>query len=276
MCNQISSARKDVYKFKHNDRVVRLDRIDAHNFNLSYGESSKQFIFELVFMWLMIIAGAGAGWKSGNLVYSKLLTSWVIERKYDEPWTILSFLDEAAQEVRNMISILLAALVGFLVLSAIIAVAACVVKILVKDFKTTIMYRSVTDRDRFSSNELYDTTEYKVPIFFEKSIQPYLHLLDPEVLYNYLNAQSDIITKTQEAAKMIKYSHQLKDGFLKNEVLMKHAKIVKEKDELNTNIYESMNNERNKLKELSKVRASLKRQDEYSKLEEKVLKELAS
>lgn len=275
MYNQTSSARKDAYKFKHNDRVVRLDRIDTHNFNLSYGESSKQFIFELVFMWLMIIAGAGAGWKSGNLVYSKLLTSWVIE-KDDGPWTILSFLDEAAREIRNMTSIFLAALVGFLVLSAIIAVAACVVKILVKDFKTTIMYRSVTDRDRFSSYEVYDTTEYKVPIFFEKSIQPYLHLLDPEVLYNYLNAQSDIITKTQEAAKMIKYSHQLKNGFLKDEVLKKHAKIVKEKDELNTNIYEAMNNERNKLKELSKVSASLKHKDEYSKLEEKVLKELAS
>ena len=263
MMSEIQAKARDSYTFKHNNkRILLMREHDKGSFILCYAKPLKTSVLEALFFIPALIGSGFLSWWAGNSVYRANLP----EKSPYAEGTLLSELEASADYFSEILAAVAGLFVGAISFSVLLALALTVFLTLTKGFEYAIEWFQDENIDLKDGHQL----------FFAADVQPYLHLLNPETLYRFIEGKNELETKNQEISKLYSHSQKLKKGFLKDEVNEKHKKLIKEVNSLQDEIRTMMNEERNNLKVLSKSERAKKEEREYKAFEERVLKDLSA
>lgn len=263
MMSEIQAKARDIYTFKHNNKKILLMREhDKDSFILCYAKPLKSSVFEALFFIPALIGSGFLSWWAGNSVYRANLPE---KGPYAEGG-LLSELEDSMDYFSETLASVFGLFVGIISFAVLLTLALTIFLTLTKGVEYTIEWFQDQNIDLKDGYQL----------FFAADVQPYLHLLNPEILYRFIEGKNELEAKNQEINKLYSHSQKLKKGFLKDEVNEKHAKLIKEFNSLQDEIRTMMHEERNNLKVLSRSERTKKEEREYKAFEERVLKDLSA
>lgn len=264
MNNLQSRKPKRIYKFKYKNRTMLLEQSNSLVFKLGFTETLKSRLTLSLKAIISLAVGVIAGFMVGKWGYGQITPS---EGDYMPSATLFKEIEDFHNDVLDGLSIIGCSLMGIIVWGIVSYLTAFILLLPTYGSKTNEFLWMGTEEEK--NEETY-------PISFHSNIQPYLHLLNPEVLYNYIEGKATLKKQHNEAHNLFTYSTQLKDGFLKDEVTIKREKIIDEMDILQKNIVEMLNQESDRLKNINSNESKIIEEKKYKKLEDEVLKTLSA
>lgn len=251
------------YRFKHGRTVMELQRTDGGNFHVSETPSSlKNVIMSIV----VLVAAVGAIYLIMPLSYLSHDMFFPAPDEQEHIYTpailegAVEFKNSFEQAWGSMISMLSAILVAAVLFGIVTGVLALCIygKKALGDW-----YFGVPEEER-------------VNVFFNPLALPYLHLLNPEVLYHYLKDQQRLNKYKSDAHDLFEDSKKLKSGFLKDEVEKKRRLLMDEYNKLQKDSSARFGAENHRLSDYGAEDASRVRKEKYSKFENEVLRKLSA
>lgn len=252
------------YTFKHKNTTMNLIRENNKFYSLIYGSTLKQKIFEFIFITILLSGAGFAAIKIASSTHDKLKN--IQEANTVKPY---SSIFETVDTIRtSMIES------GIFIVSVLIALILMFVFTIVPFILVSFFTKGIKRTIDLYINQNYE--EEKFSLSFPSAIHSYLHLLNSEVLYDYMNNMKQVEDKKREVSRLLKYSRQLEPGFLKDDVDEKRSKVIEECRMIEESCINSINEEKKKLMNLSNSYMKAQKDKNYKKLEEKVIRELAS
>lgn len=250
------------YRFKHGRTVMELQRTDGGNFHVSETPSSLKNVTMSI---VVLVAAVGAIYLIRPLSYLSHDMFFPAPDEQEHIYTpailegAVEFKNSFEQAWGSMISMTLAVLVAALLFGVVTGVLALCI------------YGKKTLGDWY-----FGETEEKVKVSFDPLALPYLHLLNPEVLYHYLKDQQRLNKYNSDAHDLFEDSKKLKSGFLKDEVEKKRRSLLDEYNKLQKDSSARFGAENHRLSDYGAEDASRVRREKYSKFENEVLKKLSA
>lgn len=254
---------KHSYRFKHGRTVIELQRTDGGNFNVSETPSLlKNAIMSIV----MLVAAVGAF--SSIVPFNHLVHDMIFPAPDEQEHIYTPSIIEDVVEFKNsfvqvwgsMISMILAVLVAALLFGVVVG------------FVVLCIYGKKTLIEAYFGMPEEET----VKVSFNPIALPYLHLLNPEVLYHYLKDQQRLNKYKSDAHDLFEDSKKLKNGFLKDEVEKKRRSLLDEYNKLQKDSSARFEAENRRLSDYGAEGAFRARKEKYNKFENEVLKKLSA